>query len=346
MSTAETIDRFEKSYGQKDDASSNAYKEVQKLLSEDKDGTFLKTLNSKIHDQDNANKNLADVEIVGLDKTDGDIRFKDKSGNFYDVDQDGNRKEIWGANKDGSGGRDFSTDANGDVTYNVKKGDTVWSVAETICKERSKESGKQPTASEVKAETEKLLKANPELKNPDKIIEGKTTLKVSKQDSDDINSKRSPDAQEEKIKAEKLNQIKNGREYVNQVMKELDPDNTGYVSKDALIKKADSLPAGDTRRDLLRDIAARQEEVQNSTWSGWLWDKATYITPVRAVDEFYYGDRMNRESINTYLDQQQTELSKPKVAPEKTTTQTNTALTEQNSELDEMYENTKENVVK
>ncbi|MCC7531371.1 MAG: LysM peptidoglycan-binding domain-containing protein [Candidatus Melainabacteria bacterium] len=324
--TEKPIDKFEKTYGKTNDEEfSNAHEEVYKLLTKDKDGT-LKALNQQIKDNNKDNPLLKDLVIVGLDKNDGDLRFKDeKSGNFFDVDKSGKKKAILGADENGNNGREFTTDEKGNiVSYNVKKGDTVWSIAETICNERNKGTDKKTTPQDIQAESKKLIAANPELKqNPDKIIEGKTTIKVSAQSSEEISKKRNPELTEEQSKVENLKQVKDNRAYVDQVLKELDPNNTGYVSKDALVKKADSLSMDDPRRDLLHKIAARQDEIQNSTWSGWLWDKYTSVNPfANWGDQLYYGDSMNRESIRTYLDQYEAELSQPKQATPKPNTPT------------------------
>ncbi len=205
MTTAnsEVVTNFETNHEKKEDSSKSsfqaAHKEVYELLIKDTDGSVRKSINDQFKDSNGKNEWLANMELVNFDKADGDLRFKDKNGNFVDVDANGNKKAVLGGDKDGNNGREFTTDEKGNITsYNVKKGDTVWSIAETICNERNKGTNKQPTAQEIQAESKKLVAANPELKDPDKIYDGKTVIKVSVESSQEITKKRNPEAETEK----------------------------------------------------------------------------------------------------------------------------------------------------
>jgi len=183
--------------GSKDEFSA-AHQEVFNILLEERKNCSIanvKEFNAQFKDENNKVAWLSNMELVGVDEKDKDLRFKDKSGNYFDLDSSGNKKAILGADENGNNGREFNLDESGKITsYDVKKGDTVWSIAETICNERNKGTGKAPTPQEIQAESTKLQKANPELANPDKIAEGKTRIQVSIETSNEINDKRDKDS--------------------------------------------------------------------------------------------------------------------------------------------------------
>lgn len=190
-----TSDKVETSLksGSKEEFSA-AHQEVFNILVEERKNCSIanvKEFNTQFKDNNNKVEWLSNMELVGADENDKDLRFKDKNGNYFDVDSTGNKKAILGGDENGNNGREFTVDEKGNITaYNVKKGDTVWDIAETICNERNKGTDKIPTAQEIQAESKRLVTANPDLADPNKIAEGKTIIKVSLETSTEFTERR------------------------------------------------------------------------------------------------------------------------------------------------------------
>ncbi len=298
------IQDFEKDYkNPKSEASQKAFDEVRDLLRTDK--TFAPTLNTKINDNVGDNPMLKGFQVTGVD-ADGDIRFTDKDGNRFERDRDGNRREIWGSKE---GGMEYTLNADGTATHSVKKGDTVWSVAESLLREKNKD--KTPTEQEIQAESKRILAANKELKNPDLLIEGKTTLIIPKESVDEIKKVNSPIAKKEADNKENLDDVTKGGAFLNkEVFSKIDKNQDGYMDIDELNNYADERNVNGLtkdQREFIRELAAKKETIEDYNNDEWLW---------------YESNGISEKDLSMWIEDRKKNLSKPVETPTPTPTPT------------------------
>ena len=172
---AESVSKLESAVNDKNqdkDKITAAHDEVSKLLKTPDD---IKEFNKAISDNNNDIKAFKGLSLVKIEEN-GSMTFNSTDGKTVALNKDSfttNSENKTEANK--AKGVDFKIDENtGKSTYTIDRGDTIWGVAERICAERNPD--KPASALDVYTEMNSIIKENPQLKDPDRIKEGRDTL--------------------------------------------------------------------------------------------------------------------------------------------------------------------------
>jgi len=175
---AESVSKLESAVNDKNQDQNKvtaAFDEVSKLLKNPDD---IKEFNKAISDNNNDIKALKGLSLVKIDdngmeftSANGPVQFNSKSN--FKTDSEKETEPAKPKNLE------FKIDENsGKSSYSINKGDTIWGVAQRICAERNPD--KPTSALDVYREMNSIIKENPQLRNPDRIKEGRDSLTLPK----------------------------------------------------------------------------------------------------------------------------------------------------------------------
>jgi len=175
---AESVSKLESAVNDKNQDQNKvtaAFDEVSKLLKNPDD---IKEFNKAISDNNNDIKALKGLSLVKIDdngmeftSANGPVQFNSKSN--FKTDSEKETEPTKPKNLE------FKIDENsGKSSYSINKGDTIWGVAQRICAERNPD--KPTSALDVYREMNSIIKENPQLRNPDRIKEGRDSLTLPK----------------------------------------------------------------------------------------------------------------------------------------------------------------------
>ncbi len=195
-SVQNSTSKFESAFNSGDkNKIAQAYDEVFALRN---DSEFTASFNQSLSDKQSDIPMLQGFQLTGFDD-EGDMQFSNSSGQTIEMKKNGavnksadtskysNTKNSDSNSEDKDKSEEklkVKVDAEGKGTHEVEKGDTIWGMAERICRERN--GGKKPTDAEIAKEMNAIIKENPQIKDPNKIKEGRDVIKLPEQSVKDL----------------------------------------------------------------------------------------------------------------------------------------------------------------